>query len=297
MGLKIAADRDLLRKVLVIDDDLNHHNLLAVALNNDFQVCFESSGANAVETALKERPDLILLDLNMPHVDGYEVLEQFKHNPGLAGIPIFCMSAKNDEATRDHSTRLGASAFISKPISIKTLSHDVIKTLSNLSVSLISKDQRSSVYIGINESDMRSWFEKKILSISAYKKMIVLSVREGAFFQNAEIQTLIDSGRLIYLQIKPSLMARLPFLDNYSLVLSDITELVGENLEDYVVLFDRPELLLLSPSIENKTAVTLGLAEMLRGSFSEVNYLCRRPGTVFEQSGINEMAKLLARKF
>ena len=297
MGLKVVAQTEHLSKILVVDDDISHHNILGLALRKEFEVCFESSGANAVETALREKPELILLDLNMPHVDGYEVLDQFKKNPALIGIPIFCMSAHTDEATREHSTRLGASAFISKPITVKTLSHDIKQILSNLSVSLTSKDLRTSVYIGINENDMKNWFQGKVENIPMDKKILVLSVREGAFFQNETLESYLESGRMVYLQIKPSLMSRLPFLDNFSMVMTDLLDLLGEDPANYHVVMDRPELLLLSPSIENKTAVILGFGEMLRGAFSEVCYNCRRPGTMFEQTGINEMARLLARKF
>ena len=129
MSAEISEKLSQVPKVLVIDDDINHHQLISVSLKKYFTVVSELSGANAVNCAIAEKPDLIILDLQMPHVDGFEVLRQLKQHPVLAGIVIFCMSGSNSEESRERSSQLGATAFISKPINIKTyLSQYIQKT-------------------------------------------------------------------------------------------------------------------------------------------------------------------------
>jgi|GEM_PF-6793312 len=298
MGLKVAAQADPVFKVLLIDDDISQHNLIRIALKNDFVLVSEMSGAQAVQTALKEKPQLILLDLHMPHVDGFEVLEQLKRNPALSSIPIFCLSATTDEDSRSRSTRLGASSFISKPVQIKTLAQDIKNNLENLNSSLVSEDGKTAVFVGMNEDEMRKWFQQKLsATCGAGQKIITLSVREGAFFINEQLSALVIDEKVVFMQIKPSLLNRLPFLDDLAPVTDDLCELLDAPADSYVLIIERPELFLLSPAIDNKTAAILAFRDAFESKFFEVNYLCKKPGTVFELSGLNEMVKLLAHQY
>lgn len=298
MGLKIAEQVQPLSKILLIDDDLDQHSLINVALQHEFSLTFESSGSNAVSMALKEKPDLILLDLSMPHIDGFEVLEQFKRHPTLASIPVFCLSASTDEQTRARCYAVGASGFVKKPINIKTLASDVQKTLSNLSNTLTSDDKKSSVFVGQNDTELCKYFQSTVSSFHKLgKRIITLSVRDGVFYANESINKLVETHEVIYLQIKPSLMTRLPFIDDLSLVLSDLKKLLDSTTEDCILIVDRPELVLLSPSNDNKTATILAFSEAMSKNFSEVHYLCRKPSSAFEVPAMTEMSRLLARHY
>ncbi len=128
-------------------------------------------------------------------------------------------------------------------------------------------------------------------------KVIALSVREGTFFMNEGMQKHVENNSLIYLQIKSSLMTRLPFLDDLSAVVFDLKKLIDGPCEDYVIIVDRPELFLLSPSNDNKTATILSFGGTMKNNFKEVHYLSKKPATPFEQPAINEMAKLLVTQF
>ena len=298
MGLKLADEVSPVFKVLLIDDDINQHNIIGVALRNDFSLICEISGALAVQVALKEKPDLILLDLQMPHVDGFEVLEQIKRNPSLSNIPIFCLSATTEDEKRERSTRLGASSFITKPINIKTLAKDIKNTLENLNSALASEDGRTSVFVGMNETEMKRWYQNKISEVfSKGQKVLTLSVREGAFFLNEELGAYLLNEQIIYLQIKPSFLSRLPFLNDLSTITADLAELLDEPTDKYTLMIDRPELFLLSPAIDNKTAAILAFSDALKNKFYEINYLCRKPTSAFEFPAMNEMARLLAQKY
>ena len=298
MGLKIAEQVHPLSKILLIDDDLDQHNLINVALQNEFSLTFEASGSNAVSMALQEKPDLILLDLSMPHIDGFEVLEQFKRHPTLASIPVFCLSASIDEQTRARCYQVGASGFVKKPINIKTLAHDIQKTLTNLSNVLVSDDGRSSVFVGLNDSELCKHYQSTIRSSQTVgKKIVTLSVRDGVFYADESIHKLVETNAVVYLQMKPSLMTRLPFIDDLSIVMSDLKKLLDSPTEDCTLIIDRPELVLLAPSNDNKTATILAFSEAMSKNFSEVHYLCRKPSSSFEVPAMTEMSRLLARLY
>lgn len=298
MALKIAEQELRRSKVLLIDDDLDQHNLIGHALKNDFSLVCESMGSNALTIALHEKPDLILLDLQMPHIDGFEVLEQLKRHPVLASIPIFCLSATADEETRTRCYNNGSAGFFKKPVDIKTLSQDLIKTVKNLSNIIYSEDKNTSVLIGINEQEIRHRFHYIVAQENAKgKKVVTLSIREGVFFDNEQVTNLVNTNDLIFLQIKPSLITRLPFIDDLNIVMTDLKKLLDGPSIQYTLLIDRPEIMLLSPTNDNKTATILAFSEAMNKSFSSVHYLCKKPTTQFELPAITEMSRLLARQY
>jgi CheY-like chemotaxis protein len=102
--------------VLVTDDDEDLRLLCQVQLEiGGFDVAQASNGREALELARAASPDLILLDLMMPVMDGWECLEQLKADPYLARIPVFIITGKNQNSDQEKAFSLGASAFIPKP--------------------------------------------------------------------------------------------------------------------------------------------------------------------------------------
>lgn len=298
MALKLAEQLNPQSKVLLVDDDIDQHNLITLALRKEYSVACESSGSNAVSMALAEKPDLILLDLQMPHVDGFEVLSQLRRHPLLSSIPVFCLSATYDEATRIACYNNGAAGFFKKPVDIKTLSRDVSETLKNLSNIVYSDDKRNSVLIGVNENELIKRFQSVVATETAKgRKVLALSIRDGVYFTNDQITHQINKNEVIYLQIKPSLITRLPFIDDLNMVMSDLVKLLDGPTNDYSLIMDRPELLLLAPNNDNKTATILAFSESMNKHFNEVHYLCKKPSTSYEMPVILEMSRLLARQF
>jgi diguanylate cyclase (GGDEF)-like protein len=115
-----AAPRKLRQPfIYVIDDTPTNIELLAGALSADFTIKFATSGAKALEFLAKtEKPDLILLDVMMPGMDGYEVCRQLKENPTTRGIPIIFITAKSDAADQTRGFSLGAVDYIAKPFEL-----------------------------------------------------------------------------------------------------------------------------------------------------------------------------------
>jgi CheY-like chemotaxis protein len=116
-----------LRKVLVIDDELAAVELYqsyAVGLN--YQVLGETNPEEAVNRALEVQPDVIMLDVMMPAMDGWELLQRLRHTPELRDVPVIVCSVLGES---DLATALNAAAFLKKPILrshfVKTLNHVV----------------------------------------------------------------------------------------------------------------------------------------------------------------------------
>lgn len=102
--------------VLAVDDNPRNLQLISSLLNqNGYKVVVASSGENALKYLSIKRPDLILLDVMMPGMSGYEVCEKVKQTPSLADIPIIFLSAKSDLNDIVKGFKLGAADYISKP--------------------------------------------------------------------------------------------------------------------------------------------------------------------------------------
>lgn len=106
-------------KLLIVDDQPINIQVLHQAFAEDFQVFMATSGAKALAISATHLPDLVLLDVMMPEMDGYEVCEKLKANPLTKDIPVIFITAHTDDASEEHGLDVGAVDFISKPINLK----------------------------------------------------------------------------------------------------------------------------------------------------------------------------------
>ncbi|NWD81327.1 EAL domain-containing response regulator [Pseudomonas reactans] len=103
--------------LLIVDDEPQVRKLLETLLHHEgYQTVSASSGEEALQVVAQQAPDLILLDIMMPGMDGYEVASQLKGDDVTAGIPIIMLSALSDPGARVSGLESGAEEFISKPI-------------------------------------------------------------------------------------------------------------------------------------------------------------------------------------
>ena len=103
-------------KILIVDDVMSNVLLLKVLLTNEkFAIATASNGRQALEQVEKENPDLVLLDVMMPDMSGFEVAQHLKSNPNTADIPIIFLTAKDEAADKLAGLGLGADDYISKP--------------------------------------------------------------------------------------------------------------------------------------------------------------------------------------
>lgn len=118
-------------KILIVDDVMSNVLLLKVLLTNEkFAIATASNGHQALEQTKKEKPDLILLDVMMPDMNGFEVAQRLKADPETAGIPIIFLTALNSTTDIVKGFQVGASDFVSKPFNKEELIIRVIHQIS-----------------------------------------------------------------------------------------------------------------------------------------------------------------------
>jgi DNA-binding response OmpR family regulator len=111
-----------MKRILAVDDEPHILKLIAFSLRaHGFEVLEASDGLSAVMAAEAEQPDLILLDVMMPALDGYEACRRIKANPATADIPIFMLTAKAQSAEQQTGLDAGARDYICKPFTPKDL--------------------------------------------------------------------------------------------------------------------------------------------------------------------------------
>ncbi len=105
-------------KILFVDDDPTNIRILLEVLKNDYKIIFARNGPEAIKLANDSLPDLILLDIMMPDMDGYEVCRQLKANDKTSDIPVIFATALTEEEDEEKGFNLGAVDYITKPFSL-----------------------------------------------------------------------------------------------------------------------------------------------------------------------------------
>jgi len=117
------------RKILVVDDEPNVRRLLRTLLKKRFTVVEAEDGAQAVEIAAVEKPDLILMDIMMPKMDGYTSCYALKKKPATSSIPVIMLTALDLNLNRQLSKEIGADGYITKPFNSKDLLTNIAQVL------------------------------------------------------------------------------------------------------------------------------------------------------------------------
>jgi two-component system, OmpR family, response regulator len=114
-------------KVLVVDDDENIQLITQMGLEDrpDWQVIIASSGQEALEKAAAEKPDLVLLDIMMPDMDGKTTLAKLKEQETGASVPVIFLTAKVQNHEIESYVKIGAAGVITKPFDPMTLSAEI----------------------------------------------------------------------------------------------------------------------------------------------------------------------------
>ena len=110
-------DMEKKNSILIVDDDVFNITVLANILKDDYEIHVEKDGAAAVETAKKLSPDLIILDVIMPKMDGFEVLAKLREIQETSEIPVIFVTGLNNVKDEEKGLALGARDYIHKPFS------------------------------------------------------------------------------------------------------------------------------------------------------------------------------------
>jgi CheY-like chemotaxis protein len=117
--------------ILVVDDSATVRKFVAASLNmKGFRVVTAGDGIEALERMPSEKFDLIITDLNMPDMDGYEFIRTLRETPEYQEIPIIVLSSMTDLKNKDHAMESGALAFLEKPLSTEAIQREVFRFIN-----------------------------------------------------------------------------------------------------------------------------------------------------------------------
>jgi len=120
------------KRILVVDDDPTSLKLLDLILNKEgYQVMTASNGLEALRKARLESPDLLILDVMLPGFDGFEICHRLRTEPATATMPIMMLSSKQQKSDQDAASKVGANAFLAKPVDRTALLTKVTELLGD----------------------------------------------------------------------------------------------------------------------------------------------------------------------
>ena len=123
---------DLSKKILIVDDNQDSRELVVKILKNRGYLIIEAvDGEEALEKAIAENPDLILMDISIPKIDGYEVTKRLKSQVTFKNTPIIALTAHAMKGDREKALEAGCDGYISKPIDIHELPDQIKSYLKN----------------------------------------------------------------------------------------------------------------------------------------------------------------------
>lgn len=123
----------LRKKILIIDDEKDFTSMLSLNLEatGKYEVFVENNSSNAIETALRTNPDLVLLDVVMPEIDGPDIMLQIRESPLLKTTPVIFLTAVVKKSEVDSfGGKIGEQSFVSKPTSLEDLLNSIIEHIN-----------------------------------------------------------------------------------------------------------------------------------------------------------------------
>jgi two-component system cell cycle response regulator DivK len=134
------------KKILIVEDNEDSRELVVKVLKNKGYVTVEAvDGEEALEKAIAEKPDLILLDISIPKLDGYEVAKRLKNMEEFQGIPIIAFTAHAMKGDREKIIVAGFEGYISKPVNIRKLPEQIRAYLKGKWESILGGEEKQDI--------------------------------------------------------------------------------------------------------------------------------------------------------
>ena len=185
-------------KILIVDDVMSNVLLLKILLTNEkFQVCTANCGNACIEQARKEHPDLILLDVMMPDINGFDTAVIMKKDDELKDIPIIFLTALNTPQDLVKGFQVGASDFLTKPFNKEELVMRVMQQISLVAAKRIIEKQNNELKTTLNNRDkMYSVIAHDLRSPMASIRMVLNLVVQSTSEETVgpELYTLLDQA-------------------------------------------------------------------------------------------------------
>ncbi|MCP4691565.1 MAG: response regulator [Desulfobacterales bacterium] len=214
-------------KILIVDDKPENIHLLSKNLEDDYEVMYTTSGEKALEIAFSDdRPDLILLDVIMPVMDGYEVCERLKANAETRNIPVIFLTGMSQAEDETRGLALGAADYISKPFRM-SVARARISTALRLKMEMEKRMTLARELQDLNRDLKRRVSEKVAELRLAHEELKASERKYRSIFENAVegiYQCTLD-GR--FLSASPS-MARMLGYDSPGELIASDTDVGGQ---------------------------------------------------------------------
>lgn len=177
------------RKILIIEDDRDIVEMLDYNLKEEgYETVSAFNGEQGIELAQKERPDLIILDIMLPIMDGFEVCRTIRNNDGMAHIPIIILSAKSRETDKVVGLELGADDYVTKPFSPRELIARMRAILRRRRAEHVGdKIKRGQITIDSTRHKVTVGGKEIVLTLTEFKLLEFMARRPGAVFSRARI--------------------------------------------------------------------------------------------------------------
>jgi len=169
-------------RVLVVDDEPDIVALVVYHLaKTGYRVSSAAAGPDALAIARRERPALIVLDLMLPGLSGFEVLEQLRQDEATRGIAVLMLTARKDEPDRIRGLSLGADDYLTKPFSPQELVLRVGAILRRVRAAPLAGDMLTSGPIRMDRAAHRVWVREREVELTAteFKLLQALAERTG----------------------------------------------------------------------------------------------------------------------
>lgn len=169
-------------KILVVDDEVHIIELLKYNLeSNGYKVISAQTGFEAIKMATEKKPDLILLDVMLPEMDGFDVCKHINKSKETEGIPIIMLTAKGEELDKILGLEIGADDYITKPFSVRELLAR-IKAVLRRNFKEESKNQVISIgdlIVNLDKHEVIKDGEKIDLTLKEFELLRLLIVNKG----------------------------------------------------------------------------------------------------------------------
>lgn len=126
-----ATAVETLKKILVVEDNEDNRDILVYRLKNmgEFEILMASNGREALEIALRSKPDLIIMDLKMPVMDGCEATRSLRQTEWGRNVPVIALTAQTMEGDKERALSAGCDDYIPKPITDYSIVQEKIQNL------------------------------------------------------------------------------------------------------------------------------------------------------------------------
>jgi phosphate regulon transcriptional regulator PhoB len=186
-------------KILIVEDDHDIVEMVKYNLKEQGYVTVSAfNGKQGIKLAEKEQPDLIILDIMLPVVDGFEVCRTLKNNRTTANIPIIILSAKSQETDKVVGLELGADDYVTKPFSPRELIARIRAILRRGRESqLDEKTERGDIIIDSARHKIIVSNEEVVLTFTEFKLLEFMARRPGIVFSRDQILDAISGDNTI----------------------------------------------------------------------------------------------------